>query len=126
MNRDATPNLNPYQARRRRHDPEDSEAHAHRRDTDAEAIIRLHDRLDDIEPRVDAHDQTLALFADSLKELNRTIGRAADGLEALSNFKGFVLTMKLFSGAAKIMLPVLAVVAAVVLFIKTGHWSAGS
>lgn len=111
---------------RRLHDPEDSNAHVHRRATDANAVLRLHDRLDDIEPRVDGHDQTLSLFADSLQDLNRTIGRAADGLEALSNFRGFVLTMKLFSGAAKIMLPVLAVIAAVVLFIKTGQWSARS
>lgn len=127
MNRDTTPK--PHEARRRRHDPADSEAHAHRRATDADAVLRLHDRLDDAERRIDGHDEAVGSLVDNMKSLNQNIGRVADVLEALSNLKGFMLTIKLMSGAAKLLLPLLAVgalvVTSIVLYVKTGQWKVG-
>lgn len=111
---------------RRRNDPEDSEAHVHRRATDQDAVLHLHSRIHDCEESIAHLLESHRDMADNMKNLNQNIGRVADVLEALSNLKGFWLTLRLVSGGAKIVLPLLAVAAAVLLFLKTGQWKAGT
>lgn len=109
---------------RRRHDPEDSEAHAHRRATDHDAVLHLHDRIGDCEENIRNLLESHREMSDNIKSLNQNLGRVADVLEALSNFKGFWLTLRLLSGAVKVVLPLLAIAGAVWLFLKTGQWRA--
>ena len=108
---------------RRRHDPEDSQAHAHRRETDANAVLRLHDRVDDNERAIQRIDATLGSLVASMKGLTDNTGRLADVLEAWNNVKGFWWTLKLLGGAARILLPLLAIGGAVWVFLKTGVWN---
>lgn len=112
----------PHAARRRKTDPDDSHGHVHRRNTDADAVLHLH-------ARVDEHDSLIADIlaaqrdmTDNLRKLTDNTGRLADVLEAWNNVKGFWWTMKLLSTSAKIFIPLLAVAAAVVYFVKTGQW----
>lgn len=93
---------------RRRNDPPESDAHAHRRATDADAVARLHDRVNDHARRLDGHDMLLDGFSKSIDALNQNIGRVADVLEALTNLKGFWATLKLASAGSKIMLTLVA------------------
>lgn len=116
----------PAKPNRRRHDPEDSEAHAHRRAVDTDAVLHLHGRVGDCEESIRKLLQSQRDMADNLKSLNQNLGRVADVLEALSNFKGFWMTLRLMSGAAKVVLPLLAVAGAVWLFLKTGQWRMGA
>ena len=115
----------PHAARRRKNDPEDSQAHVHRRETDAEAVLRLHNRIDD-------HDQTINMLLDShrdmsdnIKKLTENTGRLADVLEAWANVKGFWWTLKMIGSGVKIAVPVVAVIGAAWLFFKTGRWEVG-
>ena len=110
--------------RRRHADPEDSEAHVHRRATDSEAVLRLHDRVDDHDRKFADHDSVIGKMAENLQNLNQNLSRVADVLEALNNVKGFWLTLRLISGAAKIVLPIAVVIGAMWVFLKTGQWSA--
>ena len=124
MNRDVTPR--PHEARRRRNDPEDSQAHAHRRASDSEAVLRLHDRVGDTERRLDTHDELLGTLAANMGDLTKNTGRLADVLEAWSNIRGFWWTLKMMGCAVKLLMPFIlfgtAVLAAVWLYGKTGVW----
>lgn len=84
----------------------------------------LHERMDDCEESIRNLLESHREMADNMKSLNQNLGRVADVLEALSNLKGFWLTLRLASGAARIVLPLLAIAAAVLLFLKTGQWRA--
>lgn len=127
MEREVTPN--PHEARRRKHDPADSEAHAHRRATDDDDLARLHIRIDDIAGMVGGNtrditriDGTLATLVSSMQGLTDNTGRLADVLEAWNNVKGFWWTMKALSALAKLAAPILLFVAAVWVLAKTGQW----
>lgn len=124
MNRDTT--ANPQQARLRHHDPDDSEAHVHRRDTDDEAVMRLHDRVGDAEESIKRINDILGELVPNMRGLTENTGRLADVLEAWSNIKGFWWTLRMVSGGVKIVLPIVlfagALVAAIWLFGKTGQW----
>ena len=115
----ATPN-------RRRGDPDDSQAHVHRRSTDDDAVLRLHSRLDDHDRKLEEVFEILRSNAENLKSLNDNLGRVADVLETMSNLKGFWLTVKLLSSVSKVMLPPLlvfgALAGAVYVYLKTGMW----
>lgn len=112
----------PNNPRRRRHDPEDSEAHAHRRATDADAVARLHDRVDDHERDITRIDGTLTQLVANMQGLTDNTGRLADVLEAWNNVKGFWWTIKAMSTMAKLAAPILMLAAALWLFAKTGQW----
>lgn len=113
----------PAYKRRRHADPEDSQAHVHRRATDSDAVLRLHDRVDDHDRKFADHDSVIGKMAENLQSLNLNLSRVADVLEALNNVKGFWLTLRLISGAAKVVLPIAIVIGAVWAFAKTGQWS---
>lgn len=127
MERETTPNA--HQARRRKHDPADSEAHAHRRADDDNDLARLHIRIDDIAGMVGGNtrdisriDGTLTTLVSSMQGLTDNTGRLADVLEAWNNVKGFWWTVKAMSMLIKLLAPILLLFAAVWLFAKTGHW----
>lgn len=111
---------------RRRTDPEDSEAHAHRRHTDADAVLHLHSRIADCEESIKKLLDSQQQMTENLKKLTDNTGRLADVLEAWNNVKGFWWTLKLMSGAAKVLLPIAAFGATVWIFIKTGRWMTAS
>jgi len=120
MLREPTPNA--HAARRRKHDPHDSEAHAHRRGTDDDSVLRLHNRLEDCEESIDKLLQSQHEMSENLKRLTDNTGRLADVLEAWNNVKGFWWTVKGLSAVAKIIGPLLVLMAAIWFFVKTGHW----
>lgn len=120
MERGTTPNG--HAARRRKNDPADSEAHAHRRATDEDAIIRLHDRVDDHDRDILRIDGTLTDLVSNMKGLTDNTGRLADVLEAWNNVRGFWWTIKALSALARLIAPILLFMAALWLFAKTGHW----
>lgn len=109
-------------ANRRRHDPEDSEAHAHRRRTDEDAVIILHARIDDHDRHIKQILESQRDFSEYMKMLTANTGRLADVLEAWNNVKGFWWTMKVMAGGAKILIPLIAFCAAIWFFLKTGQW----
>lgn len=110
---------------RRRHDPPESEAHAHRRATDADAVLRLHDRVDDHDRRLDGHEKLIDTFRTSIDSLNANMGRVADVLETLANIKGFWATLKMMSAGSKIVLSIAAAVVALWGGFKFLVWLAG-
>jgi len=124
LNRDKTPN--PYAARRRATDNQDSEAHAHRRVFDDESAARLHARVDDHDKRITQHDAVLSGLVTNMEGLTANTGRLADVLEAWSNVKGFWWTLKLVGSGVRILSPIVlfccALGAAIWLFARTGHW----
>jgi len=120
VDRGHTPNG--HAARRRRNDPDDSEAHSHRRATDADAVARLHDRVDDHDRDILRIDGTLVELVTNMKGLTDNTGRLADVLEAWNNVRGFWWTIKAFSAMAKLVAPILMLAGALWLFGKTGHW----
>lgn len=109
---------------RRRNDPDDSEAHVHRRRSDTDAVLQMHSRLDDHDGKFIEVFEILRGNADSLAALNANVSRVADVLEAMANFKGFWMTLRLLSAAAKIIIPIIAVIGALWIFLKTGQWQA--
>lgn len=109
-------------ATRRRGDPADSEAHVHRRKTDHDEVLRLHSRVGDCEKSINKLLESQQLMTEHVKKLTDNTGRLADVLEAWNNVKGFWWTLKLMSGGAKIVIPIVALVAALWIFLKTGHW----
>lgn len=119
---DRGPTHNGHAARRRKHDPSDSEAHAHRRATDADAVLRLHDRVDDNEREILRIDGTLNKLVTNMQGLTDNTGRLADVLEAWNNVRGFWWTIKAMSALAKLAAPILLFLAALWLFAKTGQW----
>lgn len=120
MQRDHTPN--PHQARRRRSDPEDSEAHVHRRTTDSDAVLYLHERVDDHERAIKQIIVSQRDMAENLKKLTENTGRLADVLEAWNNVKGFWWTIRGVGAVAKILIPIMVLGGAIWWFIKTGRW----
>lgn len=111
----ATPN-------RRRGDPSDSEAHVHRRKTDQDAVLHLHSRIADCEESIQKLLESQQQMTENLRKLTDNTGRLADVLEAWNNVKGFWWTLKLLSGGAKIVIPLIALGGAAWLFLKTGQW----
>lgn len=107
---------------RRRGDPDDSEAHAHRRKTDDEAVLRLHTRIADCEESIAKMLEVQNAMTTNMQNLDNTMGRIAEVLEAWNNARGFWLTVKFVSAFAKVMLPIVAVGAAIYAFVKTGQW----
>lgn len=124
MNRDKT--TNPYAARRRITDSQDSVAYAHRRVFDDESAARLHARVDDHDKRITQHDAVLSGLVANMEGLTANTGRLADVLEAWSNVKGFWWTLKLMGAGVRILLPIIAFIGALVasiwLFGRTGQW----
>lgn len=111
--------------RRRRTDPEESEAHVHRRETDSDAVLHLHTRVADCEESIIKLVESQRDMGEHIKQLTVNMGRVADALEAWSNVKGFWAVMKFISAAVKTLWPIAALVGAVWLFIKTGKWASG-
>lgn len=112
----------PAHQRRRRTDPDDSEAHVHRRRTDEDAVLHLHSRVEDCEANIAMLLQSQQQMTEHLRKLTDNTGRLADVLEAWNNVKGFWWTVKALSAGARIVIPIAAVVGAVWLFVKTGQW----
>lgn len=112
----------PHNPRRRQHDPEDSEAHAHRRTTDADSVMRLHDRVDDHDREILRLDGTIGELVRNMKGLTDNTGRLADVLEAWNNVRGFWWTIKALSALAKLASPILLFLAAMWVLAKTGQW----
>ncbi|MCK9386079.1 MAG: hypothetical protein M0Q15_15830 [Nevskia sp.] len=124
MDRTKTPD--PRFVKRRHNDAPDSQASAHRRRTDEDAVLHLHGRVSDCESSIEKLLVSHRDMAENMASLNLNLGRVADVLEALGNLKGFWLTFKLMSAVAKATMPLLALagalLAAVWLFVKTGQW----
>lgn len=112
----------PERFNRRRGDPDESEAHMHRRKTDADAVLHLHSRIADCEESIGRLLEAQREMTDNMRTLTSNIGRVAEVLEAWNNAKGFWITLKFASGFAKIMLPLIAFSGALWLFVKTGQW----
>lgn len=107
---------------RRRHDPEDSEAHVHRRKTDDDAVLHLHGRIADCEESIIRLLEAQQAMTTNMQSLTENMGRIAEVLEAWNNARGFWLTVKFVSAFAKVMFPIVAVGAAIYAFVKTGQW----
>ena len=107
---------------RRRGYPEDSQAHVHRRRIDGEAVLHLHSRVADCEDSIEKLLVANQQMTEHLKMLNDNIGRVAEVLEAWNNAKGFWATLKFMSAVTRIVIPVIAFFAALMLLIKTGQW----
>jgi len=127
VDRSTTPDA--HADRRRKRDPADSEAHAHRFADDEGDMARLHVRIDDLAGMVGGNtrdinriDGTLTKLASTMQGLTDNTGRLADVLEAWNNVKGFWWTVKAMSTLTKLIMPVLLLFAAVWLFAKTGQW----
>lgn len=122
MTMDRTKTPDPRFVKRRHNDAPDSQASAHRRSTDEDAVLHLHGRVADCESSIEKLLVSHRDMAKNMESLNLNLGRVADVLEALSNLKGFWWTVKLLSACAKAAIPLLALAAAVWLFVKTGQW----
>lgn len=105
---------------RRATDPEDSQAHVHRRKTDSDAVLQLHSRIADCEESILKLLEAQKHVTDSMTRLTDNMGRIAEVLEAWNNAKGFWLTLKFMSGAAKVLLPILAISGAIWAVVKAG------
>lgn len=105
---------------RRATDPEDSQAHVHRRKTDSDAVLHLHSRIADCEESILKLLEAQKHVTDSMTRLTDNMGRIAEVLEAWNNAKGFWLTLKFMSGAAKVLLPILAISGAIWAVVKSG------
>lgn len=112
----------PPRANRRHHDPEDSEAHVHRRRTDDDAVLQLHARIDDHGETIKKILEAQREFSDYMKLLTANTGRLADVLEAWNNVKGFWWTLRVIGVGVRIMIPIIALVGALWFFMKTGQW----
>ena len=113
------------QNNRRKTDPEESQAHVHRRKSDADSILHMHNRLDDCEESIKLLLESNRATAELLQSLSEELGRVAEVLEAWNNAKGFILTLKLISGGVKVIAPIVAFVVITWVFIKTGKWVTG-
>lgn len=107
---------------RRSGDPDDSEAHAHRRKTDVDTVLHLHSRIADCEESISKLLEAQQAMTNNMQTLTKNMGRIAEVLEAWNNARGFWVTVKFFSAFARIMLPIVAVSAAIYAFLKTGQW----
>lgn len=107
---------------RRRNDPEDSEAYAHRRKTDADTVLHLHGRIGECEESIVRLLAAQNEMTENMRSLTDSMGRIAGVLEAWNNARGFWTTMKFFAAFAKVMLPIIGVSAAIYAFVKTGQW----
>ena len=93
---------------RRKNDPENSEAHFHRRKTDGETVIQLHARVDDHEEKIAAILSAQQEMTENIRQLTTNMGRIADVLEMWNNAKGFWATIKMISTGVKIIIPLIA------------------
>lgn len=93
---------------RRRNDPAESEAHFHRRKTDADAVLALHSRVDDHDKQLELMHGTMQALSSSFKELADNVGRLATVLEVFSNLRGAWNTLKMLGAAAKVLLVIAA------------------
>ena len=107
---------------RRMADPDDSEAHIHRRKVDSDSVLRLHSRVSDCERNIAGLLISQRDMTENLNRLTENLGRVAEVLETFNNAKGFWLTIKFFSAFIGIMLPIIGLLGAVWLFVKTGQW----
>jgi len=105
---------------RRATDTDDSQAHVHRRKTDSDALLHLHSRIADCEESILKLLEAQQHVTDSMTRLTDNMGRIAEVLEAWNNAKGFWLTLKFMSGAAKVLLPILAISGAIWAVVKAG------
>lgn len=112
----------PIEHKRRRNDPDDFDAHLHRRKTDAEVVLHLHTRVSDCEESIRKLLDSQQIITDNLKRLTENTGRLADVLEAWNNVKGFWWTVKLLGTIAKALIPIAAFGGVVWAFVKTGQW----
>ncbi|MFP5465152.1 MAG: hypothetical protein ACLGHR_10330 [Gammaproteobacteria bacterium] len=108
---------------RRRGDPDDSEAHIHRRTTDSDAVLHLHSRVADCEESITRLLEAQREMTENMRTLTNNMGRIAEVLEAWNNAKGFWITIKFVSAFARVALPLMAFGAALWLFVKTGQWA---
>lgn len=107
---------------RRRNDPDDFDAHLHRRKTDEEVVLHLHSRVADCEESIQKLLESQKVITENLQRLAENTGRLANILEAWNNVQGFWWTLKLLSTVAKALIPIAAFGAVVWAFIKTGQW----
>ena len=98
---------------RRRTDPEDSQAHAHRRKTDSDTVLHLHSRIADCEESILKLLEAQKHVTDSMAKLTDNMGRIAEVLEAWNNAKGFWATLRFMSAAAKVLVPIMVVTGAI-------------
>lgn len=112
----------PQHRNRRNSDPEDSQAHVHRRNVDSNAVLHLHSRVADCEESIDKLLASQAAMADNFKRLSENLGRVAEVLEAWNNAKGFWLTIRFVSAVVKVVVPIAALLVAVWVLLKTGQW----
>lgn len=90
--------------------------------TDSDAVLYLHERVDDHERAIEQIIASQRDMADNLKKLTENTGRLADVLEAWNNVKGFWWTIRMVGAVAKILIPIMMLGGAIWLFIKTGNW----
>lgn len=105
---------------RRKTDPDDSQAHVHRRKTDSDTILHLHSRIQDCEESIEKLLQAQQKMTDNLIPLTDNLGRVAEVLEAWNNAKGFWVTLKFISATAKILIPIAAIAGASWIAFKSG------
>ena len=99
-------------------------AHFHRRQTDTDAILHAHHRLDQHEQKIDEllTGQAAGQIAlvDTMSKLNTNATRIAEVLDAWSSVKGFWTTLKFISAASKIIAPILLFVGGIYAWMRYG------
>ena len=94
----------------------------HRRASDSEEITKLLIRVSYCESSIRMMIESNRETVESMTKLTENMGRIAEVLEAWANAKGFFSTLKFFSMVGKVLLPIVALFAAVWFLGKTGQW----
>lgn len=88
-------------------------------------MLHLHARVDDHDEKIVEILKANRDMAENIKLLTTNMGRIADVLEMVQNAKGFWATLKLVSTAAKIVLPIITLGAALWGAFRFAVWIAG-
>lgn len=109
-------------------------AHFHRRQSDTDAILHAHHRLDQHEQKIDElltgqaeiislvrqYEAGQIALVDTMAKLNKNATRIAEVLDAWSSVKGFWTTLKFISAASKIVAPILLFIGGLYAWIRYG------
>ncbi len=101
---------------------EDDEMRYHRRKTDAQNIKVLHRRVTDCELSIKQLEIDHGLIKDRLESICTAMNRVANILETWNNLEGFWKTVNWIARSVKMLMIILAFLAAVYVALKTGNW----
>lgn len=95
---------------------------AHRRKTDGQNYVRLHQRVTDCELSIKELEKDHAILKDKLESICTNISKVASILEAWNNAQGFWETLNFMAKCLKVLMVIGAFIASAWIFWKTGDW----